>query len=150
MSTLKSIIFETLPDPEEYWETAEALKDLDRQYQHFTRTVWKASKQLLKFDEINHLVACEVEEKAPKTTTTRASTGRSETRKSVSTSTAASFPMPRRGIRDVIPARTGNKNSTESLSSWVSVESDKIFYLYTSPRLPISRTRTIKTLFSTE
>ena len=75
MSTLKSIIFETLPDPEEYWETAEALKDLDRQYQHFTRTVWKASKQLLKFDEINRLVAYEVEEKAPKTTTTRASSG---------------------------------------------------------------------------
>ena len=77
MSTLKSIIFETLPDPEEYYETAEALRDLDRQYQHFTRTVWKASKQLLKFDEINRLVAYEVEEKAPKTTTTRASTGRS-------------------------------------------------------------------------
>ena len=35
MSTLKSIIFETLPDPDEYWETAEALRDLDRQYQHF-------------------------------------------------------------------------------------------------------------------
>ena len=50
MSTLKSIIFETLPDPDEYYETAEALRDLDRQYQHFTRTVWKASKQLLKFD----------------------------------------------------------------------------------------------------
>ena len=68
MSTLKSIIFETLPDPEEYYETAEALRDLDRQYQHFTRTVWKASKQLLKFDEINRLVAYEVEEKAPKAT----------------------------------------------------------------------------------
>ena len=43
MSTLKSIIFETLPDPDEYYETAEALRDLDRQYQHFTRTVWKSS-----------------------------------------------------------------------------------------------------------
>ena len=75
MSTLKSIIFETLPDPEEYYETAEALRDLDRQYQHFTRTVWKASKQLLKFDEINRLVAYEVEEKAPKVTTARASSG---------------------------------------------------------------------------
>ena len=48
MSTIKSIIFETLPDgaADEYYETAEALKDLDRQYQHFTRTVWKVSKQL--------------------------------------------------------------------------------------------------------
>ena len=27
MSTLKPIIFETLPDPDEYWETAEALKE---------------------------------------------------------------------------------------------------------------------------
>ena len=71
MSTLKSIIFETLPDPEEYYETTEALRDLDRQYQHFTRTVWKASKQLLKFDEINRLVAYEVEEKEPKVTTSR-------------------------------------------------------------------------------
>ena len=88
MSTLKSIIFETLPDPDEYWETAEALRDLDRQYQHFTRTVWKASKQLLKFDEINRLVAYEVEEKAPKTTTTRASSGRSSS-SSKSTSTGS-------------------------------------------------------------
>ena len=88
MSTLKSIIFETLPDPEEYYETAEALRDLDRQYQHFTRTVWKASKQLLKFDEINRLVAYEVEEKAPKTTTTRASSGRSSS-SSKSTSTGS-------------------------------------------------------------
>ena len=88
MSTLKSIIFETLPDPEEYYETAEALRDLDRQYQHFTRTVWKASKQLLKFDEINRLVAYEVEEKAPKTTTARASSGRSSS-SSKSTSTGS-------------------------------------------------------------
>ena len=79
MSTLKSIIFEVLPDgaAEEYYETAEALRDLDRQYQHFTRTVWKASKQLLKFDEINRLVAYEVEEKEPKVTTSRASSGSS-------------------------------------------------------------------------
>ena len=91
MSTLKSIIFSTLPDPEEYWETAEALRDLDRQYQHFTRTVWKASKQLLKFDEINRLVAYEVEEKAPKVTTGRASSGSSKS-SSTSKSSAASKP----------------------------------------------------------
>ena len=91
MSTLKSIIFETLPDPEEYYETAEALRDLDRQYQHFTRTVWKASKQLLKFDEINRLVAYEVEEKAPKVTTARASSGSSKSSTS-SKSTTTSKP----------------------------------------------------------
>ena len=90
MSTLKSIIFETLPDPEEYYETAEALRDLDRQYQHFTRTVWKASKQLLKFDEINRLVAYEVEEKEPKVTTTRASAGRSSSGSKSSSSKSSS------------------------------------------------------------
>ena len=89
MSTLKSIIFETLPDPEEYYETTEALRDLDRQYQHFTRTVWKASKQLMKFDEINRLVAYEVEEKAPKVTIGRASSGKSS---SSSKSTTTSKP----------------------------------------------------------
>ena len=89
MSTLKSIIFETLPDPEEYYETAEALRDLDRQYQHFTRTVWKASKQLLKFDEINRLVAYEVEEKEPKATTTRASTGSSRSSSSSKSSSGS-------------------------------------------------------------
>ena len=88
MSTLKSIIFETLPDPEEYYETAEALRDLDRQYQHFTRTVWKASKQLMKFDEINRLVAYEVEEKAPKVTTARASSGSSKSSSSSKSSTS--------------------------------------------------------------
>ena len=91
MSTLKSIIFETLPDPEEYYETTEALRDLDRQYQHFTRTVWKASKQLLKFDEINRLVAYEVEEKAPKVTTARSSSGSSKSSTS-SKSTTTSKP----------------------------------------------------------
>ena len=87
MSTLKSIIFETIPDPEEYYETAEALRDLDRQYQHFTRTVWKASKQLMKFDEINRLVAYEVEEKEPKATTARASSGSSKSSASSKSST---------------------------------------------------------------
>ena len=99
MSTLKSIIFETLPDPEEYYETAEALRDLDRQYQHFTRTVWKASKQLLKFDEINRLVAYEVEEKAPKVTTARASSSSSKSTttskpSAKSTSSHSSVPDP--------------------------------------------------------
>lgn len=89
MSTLKSIIFETLPDPDEYYETAEALRDLDRQYQHFTRTVWKASKQLMKFDEINRLVAYEVEEKAPKVTTARASSGSSKSSSSSKSSTSS-------------------------------------------------------------
>ena len=87
MSTLKSIIFETLPDPEEYYETTEALRDLDRQYQHFTRTVWKASKQLLKFDEINRLVAYEVEEKEPKTTAGRSSGGSSRSSSSSKSTT---------------------------------------------------------------
>ena len=91
MSTLKSIIFETLPDTEEYYETTEALRDLDRQYQHFTRTVWKASKQLMKFDEINRLVAYEVEEKAPKVTTGRTSSGSSKSSSS-SKSTTTSKP----------------------------------------------------------
>ena len=90
MSTLKSIIFETLPDPDEYYETAEALRDLDRQYQHFTRTVWKASKQLLKFDEINRLVAYEVEEKAPNVTTGRSSSGRSSSSSKSSTTSKPS------------------------------------------------------------
>ena len=89
MSTLKSIIFETLPDPEEYYETAEALRDLDRQYQHFTRTVWKASKQLLKFDEINRLVAYEVEEKEPKVTTGRTSSGSSRSSSSSKSSSGS-------------------------------------------------------------
>ena len=53
MPTRKSIIFETLADAEEYWESTEALRDFDRQYQHLTRTVWKTSKQLRWFDKIN-------------------------------------------------------------------------------------------------
>ena len=85
MPALKSIIFETLPDAEEYYETAEALRDLDRQYQHFTRTVWKASKQLLKFDEINRLIAYEVEEKEPKVTAGRSSSGGSKSSSTKST-----------------------------------------------------------------
>ncbi len=113
MSTLKSIIFETLPDDaaEEYWETAEALKDLDRQYQHFTRTVWKASKQLLKFDEINRLVAYEVEEKAEKASAGRASSGGSKTSSTKSASSSSGsgkdsgskYNVPERGEDATLP-----------------------------------------------
>ena len=104
MSTLKSIIFETLPDPEDYYETAEALRDLDRQYEHFTRTVWKASKQLLKFDEINRLVAYEVEEKAQKVSAGRASGGSS---KSSAKSTAASGKSSSSRASVPAPSRAG-------------------------------------------
>ena len=101
MSILKSIIFETLPDPEEYYETAEALRDLDRQYQHLTRTVWKASKQLLKFDEINRLVAYEVEDKTPKTTTSRASGGsHSTSAKSTDSQSGSTKSNPKTGSAD--------------------------------------------------
>ena len=96
MSTLKSIIFEAVPDAEEYYETAEALKDLDRQYQHFTRTVWKASKQLLKFDEINRLVAYEIEEAEPKTSSSRSSgSSRSSSAKTTTAGSSSSKkPLP--------------------------------------------------------
>ena len=134
MSTLKSIIFETLPDPEEYYETAEALRDLDRQYQHFTRTVWKASKQLLKFDEINRLVAYEVEEKAPKTTTTRASSGRSSSSsKSTSTgsksTTTKSNPKTRTDdtqVPDLSKDFALELNLKDILFSWLDLDWEKV------------------------
>ena len=134
MSTLKSIIFETLPDPEEYYETAEALRDLDRQYQHFTRTVWKASKQLLKFDEINRLVAYEVEEKAPKTTTTRASSSRSSSSsKSTSTgsksTTTKSNPKTRTDdtqVPDLSKDFALELNLKDILFSWLDLDWEKV------------------------
>ena len=106
--TFKSIVFETLPDSEQYYDTIEALKDLDRQYQHFTRTIWKAQKQLLKFDEINRLVAQELEEqepKEPKAASGRSSGFRSTSKKSSTTpkssstrtrASAADVPLPDR------------------------------------------------------
>ncbi len=133
MSTLKSIIFETLPDPEEYWETAEALKDLDRQYQHFTRTVWKASKQLLKFDEINRLVAYEVEEKAPKTTTTRASSGgsRSTSSKSTGSKSTSTKSNPKTNAADPqVPDLSKDfaleLNLKDILFNWLDLDWEKV------------------------
>lgn len=130
MSTLKSIIFETLPDPEEYYETAEALRDLDRQYQHFTRTVWKASKQLLKFDEINRLVAYEVEEKAPKATTTRASGGsRSTSSKSTgykSTSTKSNPKTNDTEVPDLSKDFALELNLKDILFSWLDLDWEKV------------------------
>ncbi len=130
MSTLKSIIFETLPDPEEYWETAEALKDLDRQYQHFTRTVWKASKQLLKFDEINRLVAYEVEEKAPKTTTTRASGGsRSTSSKSSGSKSTSTKSNPKTNdteVPDLSKDFALELNLKDILFSWLDLDWEKV------------------------
>ena len=132
MSTLKSIIFETLPDPEEYYETAEALRDLDRQYQHFTRTVWKASKQLLKFDEINRLVAYEVEEKAPKTTTTRSSGGsRSTSSKSTGSKSTSTKSNPKTKADDTqVPDLSKDfaleLNLKDILFSWLDLDWEKV------------------------
>ena len=132
MSTLKSIIFETLPAPEEYYETAEALRDLDRQYQHFTRTVWKASKQLLKFDEINRLVAYEMEEKAPKTTTTRASGGsRSTSSKSTGSKSTSTKSNPKTNANDTqVPDLSKDfaleLNLKDILFSWLDLDWEKV------------------------
>ena len=130
MSTFKSIIFETLPDPEEYYETAEALKDLDRQYQHFTHTVWKASKQLLKFDEINRLVAYEVEEKAPKTTTTRASAGsRSTSSKSTGSKSTSTKPNPKTNdtqVPDLSKDFALELNLKDILFNWLDLDWEKV------------------------
>ena len=130
MSTLKSIIFETLPDPEEYYETAEALRDLDRQYQHFTRTVWKASKQLLKFDEINRLVAYEVEEKAPKATTTRASGGsRSTSSKSTGSKSTSTKSNPKTNdteVPDLSKDFALELNLKDILFSWLDLDWEKV------------------------
>ena len=132
MSTLKSIIFETLPDPEEYYETAEALRDLDRQYQHFTRTVWKASKQLLKFDEINRLVAYEVEEKAPKATTARASGGsRSTSSKSTGSKSTTTKSNPKTRTDDTqVPDLSKDfaleLNLKDILFNWLDLDWEKI------------------------
>ena len=132
MSTLKSIIFETLPDPEEYYETAEALRDLDRQYQHFTRTVWKASKQLLKFDEINRLVAYEVEEKEPKTTTARASGGsRSTSSKSTGSKSTSTKSNPKTKTDDTqVPDLSKDfaleLNLKDILFSWLDLDWEKV------------------------
>ena len=130
MSTLKSIIFETLPDPEEYYETAEALRDLDRQYQHFTRTVWKASKQLLKFDEINRLVAYDVEEKEPKATTTRASGGsRSTSSKSTGSKSTSTKSNPKTNdteVPDLSKDFALELNLKDILFSWLDLDWEKV------------------------
>ncbi len=70
---------------EGYYDTIDALKDLEKQYKHFTSTVWKASKQLLKFDEINRLVATEVAEKAASVKSSSAGRSSSSTKSSSTT-----------------------------------------------------------------
>ena len=49
---------------EEYYETADALAELAKRYKAVGTAVWKAEKQLLKFDEINRLTAEEVKPKS--------------------------------------------------------------------------------------
>ena len=128
MSTLKSIIFETLPDAEEYYETAEALRDLDRQYEHFTRTVWKASKQLLKFDEINRLVATEVEEKAASTGSGRSSSGSSSKSSSTSSTkkTTEKTPDTEATTPDLSRDYALKFNIVDFLFGWTGLDWEKV------------------------
>ena len=55
------------PDFEaDVWDASDALKSLIKQYDNLSKTVLKAERQLMKFDEINRLVAYEVKEKEEK------------------------------------------------------------------------------------
>ena len=63
----KDITFLLTPDSgtaEEYYETADALAELAKRYKTLGTAVYKAEKQLLKFDEINRLTAEEVKPKS--------------------------------------------------------------------------------------
>ncbi len=110
MSVLNSIIFNTVPDAEQYYDTVEALKDLEREYSRFTRTVWKASRQLLKFDEINRLTAAAVEDEAE--SASRSSSGSSSSRRSSGSSSSSSSKTTKTGSS----AKTGSSSAAAKTS----------------------------------
>ena len=86
MAITKNLSFMIDPDAEEeYWETAEALKELAKRYRETAAAVKNATKQLLKFDELNRLTAPAEE----KTSSGRSSSGSSSSRKTTSSGTTA-------------------------------------------------------------
>ena len=80
------------PDFEEdVWDASDALKSLIKQFDNLSKSVVKAERQLMKFDEINRLVAYEVTEKAEKAAkASGGSTKSSSSKKSSSVSKGAS------------------------------------------------------------
>jgi len=88
----KQLIINYDPEIDEsLWDMTDAAKDIVKRFDSLNKTVLKAERQLLKFDEINRLVAHEVQEKTTGTgkssgSSTKSSTKKTETEKKTTTS----------------------------------------------------------------
>ena len=84
----RQLYFNLDPDSADaFGDISDVLKDTIKRFDSLNKTVLKAERQLMKFDEINRLVAYEVKEKAE--TAGRSASGSSSTKKSTSSSSGS-------------------------------------------------------------
>ena len=111
----KELYFNLDPDAADaYGDISDILKDTIKRFDSLNKTVMKAERQLLKFDEINRLVAYEVKEKTSSSGSGKSSSSSSKsnstsktTAKTTSTSTGKEAKKqikkrPMRGLFDLL------------------------------------------------
>ncbi len=82
MDMTKQLIINYDPEIDEsLWDMTDAAKDIVKRFDSLNKTVLKAERQLLKFDEINRLVAHEVQEKTQSAGKSSGSSTKSSTKK---------------------------------------------------------------------
>ena len=103
----RQLYFNFDPDSADaFGDISDVLKDTIKRFDSLNKTVLKAERQLMKFDEINRLVAYEVKEKSE--TAGRRSSGSSSTKKSSSSSSGS------KGKDSGKPAETSIPKSREA------------------------------------
>ncbi len=116
----KQLIINYDPEIDEsLWDMTDAAKDIVKRFDSLNKTVLKAERQLLKFDEINRLVAHEVQEKTQKTTSGNKSSGsfKSSTKK---TETEKKTSPPKDKVASKAKELQGKTGNTKNVSYYPS------------------------------
>ena len=124
---LRDINFDILPDAEQYRVTAEAIedaaravRDMGKQMERTRRRIVQTEKQLLKFDEINRLVAYETVEATT-------GSGRSGSTKTTSKSTAKTGTKTTTSARAGVPEKMPSSEIPEAALPMYLAVKDVLF-----------------------
>ena len=119
----KQLYFNLDPDAvDAYGDISDILKDTIKRFDSLNKTVMKAERQLLKFDEINRLVAYEVKEKT-------VSSGKSSSGGSSKSSSKSSTTK-----KDTTGTGTGKSTKQKSYEASLPIK-NKVFWIALIPAL---------------
>jgi hypothetical protein len=121
MDMTKQLIINYDPEIDEsLWDMTDAAKDIVKRFDSLNKTVLKAERQLLKFDEINKLVAHEVQEKTAGTGKSSGGSSKSSTKSSTKTETEKKATTPKEKVSSKAKELQSKTGSTKNVSYYPS------------------------------